>query len=349
MKHVQRPLGLGLVLILVSLGGDEPPREDPGAARPDVVTYRLPDDDASKGRLIRGADWLKRNIVLVTRPDDTSEVRVIAWKDPTLEPENPKLLAGYVITDTLWSARALEPFDPSASRDLRGGVERLGWRGNGLHEVLFHPVDTILHRSADVDAVHGFSLGRFPTTGGRTVDLRVFRQKFDARFDVGHPRLFTEHAIYHALHDYWQGREAQARRRIRDVVADRRAEDPGDRTFWDGERHILVDFVNYEPWLAFHGGERPACRHYTFKLGVLLYAIRLLGMESEMGDSLDGMKRRLWNAQTESGGLAHFVDVGREAEFITGRQPTGEATAIAILSEVVEARRPRVPRSLPTR
>ena len=107
------------------------------------------------------------------------------------------------------------------------------------------------------------------------------------------------------------------------------------------EARILVDFVNHKDWLAFHDGDRPACRHYTFKLGVLLYAIRLLGLEREIGAPLAGMKRRLWGAQAESGGVAHFVDVRRDDGASTiGRQPTGEATAIAILSEVVEAAHP---------
>ena len=69
----------------------------------------------------------------------------------------------------------------------------------GLHDVLFHPLDKILHRPADDDFVHGFSLGRFPTADGQTVDLRVLRQKWDANFNVGHPKLFAEHAVYQAL------------------------------------------------------------------------------------------------------------------------------------------------------
>ena len=48
--------------------------------------------------------------------------------------------------------------------------------------------------------------------------------------------------------------------------------------------------MNYEEWLRFRRSDKPVCRHFTFKLGVLLYAIRLLGMEPEIGPRLDHMK-----------------------------------------------------------
>ena len=261
---------------------------------------------------------------------------MIAWKDPTLEPTSPNLLAGYLITDTLWSVKALKLFDPLASQEIESDLQRLGWYGNGLHDVLFHPLGKILHCPADEDFVYGFSLGHFPTAEGRTVDVRVFRQKWDAGFDVGHPKLFAEHAVYHALFDYWQGREEQARRRILDITrAERTAE---QHIFWDRRAGILVDHVNYKDWLAFGKGQRPACRHYTFKLGVLLYAIRLLGLEQEIGSPVGAMRNRLWSAQTESGGVAHFVDVPSDGQAIPGPGCTGEASAIAILAEVVEAK-----------
>jgi len=330
--------GLYLPLIVISVGADEPPKENKGAAWQDAVTYRMPGDAATKRRVTWSADWLQRHVMPITRPGEERPLRVVAWKDPTLEPKQPKLLAGYVITDTLWSAKALELFDPVVSQEMEASIERLGWSGNGLHDVLFHPIDKILHCPADPDFVHGFSLGRFPTADGRNIDLRVFRQKYDARFDVGHPHLFAEHAVYHTLFDYWQGRPEPARRRILQAIADDRSTAPDDCIFWDSQAGILVDFVNYQDWLAFQAGERPACRQFTFKLGVLLYAIRLLGMEREIGPSLATMKQRLWSAQTESGGVAHFVDVRDGGKVTTGLQPTGEASAIAILAEVVEAK-----------
>ena len=261
----------------LSLGPGDVPKGDRADAWRDAVSYRLPDDPGTMRRVSRAADWLKDHLILVALPGEKDPLPVIVWKDPTLGPEDPKLLAGYLITDTLWSAKALRPFDPEASREMEAGLQRLGWYGNGLHEVLFHRIDKILHRPADEDHVHGTSLGRFPVVDDRTVDLRVFRQQWDARFDVGHPSLFAEHAVYRAVHDFWQGRREQARRRILGVMGDDRATNPEDRIFWDEEYGILVDYVNYEGWLAFRKGRKAACRHYTFKLGVLLYAIRLFG------------------------------------------------------------------------
>jgi hypothetical protein len=295
----------------------------------------MPTDPAAKDRTTRAADWLKNHRVAVALPDRKMTIPVIAWKDPTLEPANPKLLAGYVSIDTLWSAKALKVFDPVAARELEAGIERLGWYGNGLHDVLFHRLETIQHRPADDDFVHGFSLGRFPISGERIVDLRVFRQKWDAKFSVGHPSLFAEHAVYQALYDFWHGRRDQAGKRIVDIIKDDRARSPTDRIFWDDRGKVLVDFVNNPEWQAFHRGEKPACRHYTFKLGVLLYAIRLLGLEPQVGGRLKEMKDRLWTAQTQSGGVSHFVDVGRDGDVTSRSDPTGEATAIAILSETV--------------
>ncbi len=225
------------------------------------------------------------------------------------------------------------------SRELEDSIQRLGWYGNGLHDVLFHPIDKLLHRPADADFVHGHSLGRFPAGDGWVVDVRVFGQKWDAAFDVGHPLLFAEHAVYAALNDFWHGRTEPARQRILAVIADRRAADPTDRIFWDHEAGILIDHVNYPDWLAFHEGKHESCRHFTFKLGVLLYAIRLMGMENDVGTPLKSMRQRLWSAQTESGGVAHFVDVGSHGKLTVGRDPTGESSAIAILAEGVEPKR----------
>jgi hypothetical protein len=327
------------LLIVCSIGWDDASKGGNGAVWRDAVTYRMPQDATTKTRVTRAADWLKKNLLPVSRPGDEAPLKVIAWKDPTLEGDDPKLLAGYAITDTLWAAKALKLFDPPASQAIEHDLQRIGWYGNGLHDVLFHSLDKILHRPDDLDFVHGHSLGRFPTTEGRTVDLRVFRQRFDPKYDVGHPSLFAEHAVYRALFDFWKGRNDDARRRIRAVVTDDRATQPNDCIFWDADAGILVDYVNYDDWRAFHNRELRTCRHFTFKLGVLLYAIRLLGMEQEI-TTLEAMKQRLWSAQRGSGGVAHFVIVDRDGKATKGFQPTGEATAIAILAEVVESRRP---------
>jgi hypothetical protein len=338
------PILLLCAITWVPGSGDGFQRGNMTDAWQDAVAYRMPDDPVTKDRLARAADWLKRHRVTISLPDDNSPLSVIAWKDPTLEPANPKLLAGYVITDTLWAAKALKLLDPPASLEIEASIQRLGWYGNGLHDVLFHPVEKLLHRPADQDHVHGFSLGRFPVTDDRVVDLRVFRQKWDADFAVGHPSLFAEHAVYQALCDFWQGHKEQARRRILEVIQDDRDRNPKDRIFWDDRGRILVDYVNFEEWLGFRRGDRPLCRHYTFKLGVLLYAIRLLGLEPEIGPRLAGMKRRLWDAQSEDGGVSHFVDVRSDGDMTRGRGATGEASAIAILSETVARSQPTTDR-----
>jgi hypothetical protein len=302
----------------------------------DAVSLRLPEDPVVKDRLTRSAAWLVEHIVTIKAKDDGKPLRVIAWKDPTLEPEDPKLLAGYAITDTLWASKALKLFDPKAANELEASIQHVGCYGNGLHDVLFHPIDQLRHRPDDPDIVHGHSLGRFPAAGGTVVDLRVFRQRWDASFDLGHPALFAEHAVYAALNDFWHGRTAAARRRILDATTDSRKADSKDRIFWDDGAGILVDHVTYSDWLGFRAGKREFCRHFTFKLGVLLYAIRVMDLEAEIGAPLQTMKRRLWSAQTQAGGVAHFVDVRADGTGTAGREPTGEASAIAILAELVQ-------------
>ncbi|WP_197491061.1 hypothetical protein [Planctomyces sp. SH-PL62] len=260
-------------------------------------------------------------------------MHVVAWNDPTLDPDDPKRLAGYLITDTLWSAEALRPIDAAASAELSRTLQSLDWTGNGLQDVLFHPVERMLHRSDDEDPVHGHSLGVFPVAGGRTVDVRVMRQRWDAGYEAGHPTLFAEHAVYQALHDFWKGRTEEARRRIVGVV---RKDGPDDPIFWDADSGILVDHADREDWERFRKGVRPSCRNASFKLGVLLYAIRLMGMEAEIGASVDGMRKRLWSAQSNDGGVAHFVEIRRGEEGKPDRSgATGEATSIAILAETI--------------
>ena len=303
----------------------------------DLATFRFPEDPDSMMRVTRAADWLKNHTVTVSKPGSIAGLKVIAWKDPTLAPEDPKLLAGYVITDTHWAAKALKPVDAMIAADLERSLQRLGWPGNGLHDVLFHPVARPLHRSADEDIVHGHSLGHFEIDGGNRVDVRVFRQKYDAEYEIGHPHLFAEHAVYQALFDFWKGRKAEARRRILRIVNDDRGTDKNDQVFWDSKAGILVDFVNREEWARFQARTTPTCRQFSFKLGVLLYSIQLLGLEQEVGPTLGEMQSRLWSAQSEDGGVAHFVEVQHDQQLLNSRRDsTGEATAIAILGRTVK-------------
>jgi len=298
-----------------------------------AVGFRLPDDAEARGRATRAADWLRRHIETIERPGGAEPLRVVAWPDPTLAPDSPGRLAGYLITDTLWAAEALKPFDPEASAGLSRTLDVLGWTGNGLQEVLFRPVARMRHRSDDADPVHGRSLGVFPIEGGRTVDVRVMAQREDPAFEAGHPALFAEHAVYQALHDFWEGRGPEARRRVAGIV---RRDAPDDPIFWDADLGVLVDRASREDWRRLRDGERPTCRVASFKLGVLVYAIRLMGMEAEVGDPLGAIRRRLATAQREDGGYAHFVEVGGDGAATLARSgPTGEATAAAILSETV--------------
>jgi hypothetical protein len=299
----------------------------------DRARFRLSEDAAISRQADRSADWLRRHIVRVKWREREEPLPVVAWRDPTLEPANTALLAGYLITDTLWAAKALKPIDGRLSAEMEEGLRRSGWYGNGLQDILFHGLERVCHRPADEDFVHGHSLGRFTSNDGKLIDVRVFRQQWDASYDIGHPRLFAEHAVYQALWDFWQGRLAESHRRIRDALADHRTTDPEDHIFWDRSSGVLVDYVNQREWSTFSTGQMRTCRHYTFKLGVLMYAIRLLGMENEL--PVSGLRDRLWSAQLDSGGVAHFVEVGKDGMVAGKSEPTGEASAIAILAETV--------------
>ncbi len=136
-------------------GDDGSLKGDGSTSWRDAIVYQMPSDSVTKVRVTRAADWLKNHKVTISLPGDHFPFAVIAWKDPTLEPSNPKLLAGYVITDTLWSAKALKVIDPILSQEMEKGLQHLGWYGNGLQDVLFHPVELIKHRPADEDHVHG--------------------------------------------------------------------------------------------------------------------------------------------------------------------------------------------------
>jgi hypothetical protein len=304
------------------------------------VSYRLPDDPAVRERALRAGGWLTRHLVTVTAPGGVGPVRVVAWKDPTLAPDDPGLLAGYLITDTLWAAEALRPIEAATSRSIVEGLERLGWARNGLHEVLFRPVGVLLVRPDDEDWMHGASLGHARIGGGpNRVDLRVFRQRRDDAYDVGHPLLFAEHAVFRALDDAWKGRPDDARRRLLAAIADSRSTDPSDSIFWDPEARVLVDHVTLDDWKALREGTRPAIWHYSFKLGTLLHAIRLLGLEGDVpAATLAGMRDRQWSSQQEDGVIPHFVEVRRDGTASSAPGGTGEATAIAILSETVVPR-----------
>jgi hypothetical protein len=327
------PCGLALVapalVALVAQPSSDVPR--------DALRFVLPEDATTRSRLERAAGWLERHTVAIQRPEDAEPVPLIVWHDPSLAPADPRVWAAYVITDSLWASRALQPLRPGAAQAMERGIARLGWSGNGLHDVLFHPVARPLHRSADEDFVHGHSLGRVRLDDGRVVDLRVFRQQWDEAFAVGHPALFAEHAVYQALFDHWQGRRDQARERLLGMIRDDRATRPDDHIWWDPQAGLLVDEVTRVEWRELQEGHRPSCRQFAFKLGTLLYALRVLEIEPEVPAAmLQEMTTRLWSSQGDEGGVAHVIEVDREGRVVPGRRdPTGESTAIAILSETV--------------
>lgn len=327
-----------IALLFSSEANDEKP------AKPEVaVRVRLPDDPVRRARLRRAADWLKRHAVQVRWPKSERPLTVIAWKDPTLHPDRPNELAGYVITDTLWAAAALDPFEPELAARLRESCRVFGWPGNDLHEVILRPSPRLWVRPDDPDFVHGHSLGVFPAVElegsprlGRMVDLRVFRHRPDPDWECGHPTLFTEHAVYRGLFDWWRKDREAARRRLLGTLRDDRAVDAGDRLIWDPTAEVLIDDVTMRDWAEIKTGRAGLIRHFPFKTALVLYALRRANLENDPAVPLAALRRRLWEAQLPGGGTAHYVDLAKDGRAIPGKEATGESTAIAILAEIVE-------------
>lgn len=307
---------------------------EPGDAAPACqLKFQWPVNAPTKDRVESAARWIERHLVRVASAPDGLPLTVVAWKDPTLAPDRPRLLAGYLITDTLWSAKALAAHHPGLATQLLSGLERLGWSRNGLHEVLFRPVERLLHCPADADIVHGHSLGVFPVDDGVLVDLRVFRQRWDPDFDVGHPTLFAEHAVYRAMNEYWHGEGVKARDRIRRILQP--LADPSPVIFWDRLGEVLVDEVTRVDWNRWQHETDTSYRNYTFKVGLLLFATRVFDLERELPVVAKQIEDRLWSAQNADGGVAHFVDVGPKNRVTRADDATGEACAVAILAETV--------------
>jgi hypothetical protein len=297
------------------------------------IDWRRPRESVIDCRCQDAAGWIKRHTREVTLPQGPS-IAVIAWKDPTLDADKPNQLAGYLITDTLWAAHALIPFDAVAGRNLLAGLRRIGWHRNHLHEVLFERADGLWHRPDDKDFVHGHSLGVFPTTNSQSVDVRVFRHRFDADFELGHPSLFAEHAVYRALQEFWTGQPEQAQARIRAILS------PTENSIirWDTEHRVMVDEVHRADWSAWKRKPTGPFRHYSFKGALVLYAMRVLRIESDYPEITKQLSERIWSAQNRDGGVGHFVDVYPNGKSTPAPDATGEACAIAILSETVTAR-----------
>jgi hypothetical protein len=301
---------------------------------PIPLTWQRPRDPTILARCWKTTDWIDRH----TRRVDVSPlfrreevIEVVAWKDPTLHPEKPDQLAGYLITDTLWSAHAVAPFRPDLAERILRGLERVHGLRNRLHEVLFEPTPEMWHAPDDIDFMHGHSLGVFPSTPPVSVDVRVFRHRVDPAFDAGHPSLFAEHAVYRSLHEFWKEQTGPATARLRAII-----EPKADAIIrWDAEHSVLVDQVHLEEWRRWKQAPQGSFRHYTFKGALLLYAMKVLKLDEEYPAVAKQLSQRTWSAQNPDGGVGHFVDIDKGGSSTPAPDATGEACAISILAETV--------------
>ncbi len=335
-SEVTGTLRIGVILLIVSTCSRSAVSQPSNL----LPQFELPQNGTTIRKSIeRCADWLSshavRGLLESCEYADKATLSVIAWKDPTLLPEQPNVLAGYLITDTLWASVALRELRPQLSRELLSSLEKLNHTSNGLHEVLWSKVDALRHRSADFDRVHGASVGKLYLSCDRWVDLRVFNMQLDAAFTVGHPKLFAEHAAYQALFEFWHGDVDKARDRIRRILKNDPVNATQQTIFWDNNRRVLVDHLNIDEWREMEPS-RSTCRIFAFKLATVAYAARILNLEQEFLTEIDGIGKRLWECQLYDGGIAHFARIDMEGELVACKDATGEATAVAILCNTVQ-------------
>ncbi len=305
-------------------------------------TLAMPKDEVISVAVNNASDWLAAHVRTGRLTVDDREVliSVIAWKDPTLNPELPNRLAGYAITDTLWASYALTLTQPKIAEELGESLKNIDCLGNSMHEVIWRSVSSIGHKPVDSDLVHGRSIGVM-ASGDRMIDVRTFTVVADREFEVGHPLLFAEHAAYQSLYEFRLGKQESARIRLRSIfqkgIGAARDSNPSENPVrWQHEHGLLVDYVIQPEYSKFKKGESSTCRQYAFKLAVLLYTCRLLGLNSEFPDELDLMHRRLMAAQLPSGGIPHFYDIDSTGTRVMPcPDATGEATAIFMLAETV--------------
>ncbi|MBL8890948.1 MAG: hypothetical protein JNL67_13285 [Planctomycetaceae bacterium] len=312
-------------------------------------TLSLPQDQVTRDAVERAGEWLVRHVQTGSLVVDGREqaVSVIAWKDPTLSPEIPDCLAGYTITDTLWASYALSLTHPNVAQKLRESLERLGCNSNSLHEVVWQPLASIHHKPTGPDIVHGRSLGIMtlkdhsvgdPKSHMVTVDVRNFIMTEDPAFTAGHPMLFAEHAVYQSLFEFRKGQVDSALGRLRRIFRPESSNDP-NHIRWDTKHGVLTDFAGKSEYDNFLSGQTNFCRQYSFKLAVLLYGCRFMGLEQEFPSEMERIHQRLQDAQLESGGLPHFFDIAGETNSTIRRSDaTGEATAIFMLAETWTAK-----------
>lgn len=297
----------------------------------------------------RAVDWLRANTVNVRMPG--GDLPVIVWDDPTLQ-SHPTV--GYLSTDTLWAAKALEPYDPELSEDMQRGLIAAGWYGNGLHDALFHGIRELAHKPASSDVVHGtwlegcaFSSPAVHVSRS-TAQLYVPELSVDPAWTFGNSSQFIDSAVYSALNDYWHGEVERARARIRALITDHRGSG-WDTMFWDNERWILVDQASrcdYDSVVGSCSNACPDCQpcqgdgcflyNASYKLGLVLYAAKIMGL-SDL-PALADIEYRLWESQHDDGGLAHVSFYAPDATLARKTGSTGEATAIAVLASSVVQR-----------
>jgi hypothetical protein len=297
-------------------------------------------------RVARAVSWLQANTTTVRMP--AGDLPLVVWDDPTLDPPT----VGYLITDTLWAAKALQPYDPDLSDSMQQALIAAGWYGNGLNETLFHGVDAIAHRAASSDWVHGTLLDRCSAVGtpSKAVSLHVPEMTPDPAWTTGNSAQFVDSAIYTTLDAFWHGEVEAARARLREMLSDGRAAAGSDSMFWDLERWVMVDQASrcdYDSNVGTCSPQCPSCGqcqgvfcnqyNAAFKLGLLLYAGRVTGVAAEprFARTFEQIEYRLWESQLADGGLAHVTIYGPDTTALLTSGATGEATAIAVLAESV--------------
>lgn len=302
----------------------------------DLVRLVSPVTDASRVRVSRASEWLHKHIVqgTLSNAPDLGTLTLVAWHDPSLAPNDNSALVAYAITDSLWAARALSLQYATQSEAIFNSLAKLNCKQNNLHEVLFQPISAIHHRSDDDDIVHGCLLGAFQRNG-KTISVRSFRMRLDADYSIGHPSLFAEHAVYQSLFHFWNGNTNLAKQQLASVF--NLSPDARAVIHWDRERAVLVDHVNADEYQRFLARETKTCRQYTFKLALMVYALRLMNLDLVDNAVIQQMQECIWSSQLDSGGIPHFFDVNFEGKITSCPDATAEATAIAILSETITA------------
>ena len=304
----------------------------------DAVSFGIAAEHTAQ--VSRAVAWLQARTLRLQLP--FGDLPLVVWNDPTLEPQPA---VAYLMTDSLWTAKALGPYDPDLADALGDALLSLGWYGNGLADTLFHAVGEPAHAPTSSDAVHGTALGSCALAAGAgSAQLRVPEVAVDPGWTAGNSAQFIDSAVYTALADFHVGKHVQALARLRDAI-----EDTGgaDAMFWDAERRVLIDQASRCDYDAATQRASQACPVRTacaadsceihvasLKLGLLLYAARVTGLEREPGPAqvLSSMRSRLWEGQLESGGIPHALHYAPDGRFLGASDATGEATALAVLA-----------------